>query len=228
MGRGRQSRRPLPRKKLWLRLVVPALLTVGAVLAVLGVRTQASQAHPQDGLLRELGTLIGDNYLFTRPGLSSDGGPSWHASAYGLPALAAATGRPPELAGTAAVAESLKRQIADDPIWARWYTVQVEYAGGTVIPGHWAQGILESYAPVSDPAQRIAMVAAVADVVRAKSLPVPAPTAHSAWTSQARNSRLSTSPKAGPGQAATVSASPHWPQPCAPAQTAAPVCSGSM
>ncbi|MGW0579065.1 hypothetical protein ACWD25_24545 [Streptomyces sp. NPDC002920] len=148
-------------------MVLPLVI----IATVVGARAKAPQ--PGDRLLTELGTLVGDNQLFTRPGLSSDGGPSWYAGAYGLPVIAAATNQPPELGDASELARDLKGLSKGDPIWSRWYAVQVERATGTDIPGTWAEGILDAYKPSDNAAERIAVIAAVTDVMRAKSMTVP-------------------------------------------------------
>ncbi|WP_145791272.1 hypothetical protein [Kitasatospora atroaurantiaca] len=121
-------------------------------------------------LVSEIRSLIGDNGLFIRPGLSADGGPSWQASAYGL-GVARAAGHPRPLPNPDILAGSLAEAIADDPIWGRWYGVQVENSTGTRIPGAWAADVLENLRLPDDPSIRIATIAALADIVSAKSVP---------------------------------------------------------
>jgi len=167
---GSRRRRLPSQKTLWFGLVVPVLIPLVLIAAVVGTRTKPPQ--PGDRLLKELGTLVGDNQLFMRPGLSSDGGPSWSASAYGLPALATAGNQRPKIGQVSELAHDLEGSIKSDPIWSRWYAVQVERSTGTRIPGTWANGILDAYTPNDDPAERIALIGAVTDVVRAKSITV--------------------------------------------------------
>jgi hypothetical protein len=167
---GRRFRRPPSQKTFWFGLL-SLLLSLAVVATVAGMRTK--EPEPGNRLLTELATLVGDNHLFIRPGLSADGGPSWSASAYGLSALAAADGHPKETGEPSALAQDLRRHIDDEPVWARWYAVQVEQSTGISIPGSWAKGILDDYAASDDPATRIALVAATVDVVHAKSMRIP-------------------------------------------------------
>ncbi|GAA0676197.1 hypothetical protein GCM10010193_31610 [Kitasatospora atroaurantiaca] len=149
---------------------------LGLVLTVTGVITSTAitRHHAEEvesgQLVSEIRSLIGDNGLFIRPGLSADGGPSWQASAYGL-GVARAAGHPRPLPNPDILAGSLAEAIADDPIWGRWYGVQVENSTGTRIPGAWAADVLENLRLPDDPSIRIATIAALADIVSAKSVP---------------------------------------------------------
>src|SRR6266536_491785 len=92
---GSRSHRPrlLPRKKLLVWLVLPTVLAVAATVVLVRITRDKPRYGAQAELIAELRGLVGENGLFMRPGLSSEGAPSWPDSAYGLGALAAA-GRP--------------------------------------------------------------------------------------------------------------------------------------
>jgi hypothetical protein len=122
-------------------------------------------------MLSELRRLVGDNGLFVRPGLSEDGESTWEANGYGLSALAAAGAQDLSLRDAGSLQSSLDAKIDSDPVWGRWYAVVVEQATGTKFEGDWADGILVEPFP-GDAATRIAAVAAVADVIKAKALPI--------------------------------------------------------
>ncbi|MEW2431954.1 hypothetical protein AB0877_28420 [Micromonospora sp. NPDC047644] len=130
-------------------------------------------------MIDTLRTLVAENGLIMRPGLSSDGPSSWPASGYGLAAIAAieAAGPHATVVGSGEVQRSLKEQIDEEPIWGRWYAALVEKSTGQAIPGDWATGILNDPALPEDGTAQIAAIAAITDVVAVKSLPLPPATA---------------------------------------------------
>jgi len=172
---GSRSHRPrlLPRKKLLVWLVLPTVLAVAATVVLVRITRDKPRYGAQAELIAELRGLVGENGLFMRPGLSSEGAPSWPDSAYGLGALAAAGAHLPPPADPAAAGTSLQAEVAADPIWSRWYGAQVERSTGVPIPGSWANGLLDKLALPPDPAGQIATIAAIAEVARQKAVPVP-------------------------------------------------------
>src|SRR6266536_562543 len=172
---GSRSHRPrlLPRKKLLVWLVLPTVLAVAATVVRVRITRDKPRYGAQAELIAELRGLVGENGLFMRPGLSSEGAPSWPDSAYGLGALAAAGAHLPPPADPAAAGTSLQAEVAADPIWSRWYGSQVERGTGVPIPGSWANGLLDKLALPPDPAGQIATIAAIAEVARQKAVPVP-------------------------------------------------------
>src|SRR6266567_7489122 len=142
---GSRSHRPrlLPRKKLLVWLVLPTVLAVAATVVLVRITRDKPRYGAQAELIAELRGLVGENGLFMRPGLSSEGAPSWPDSAYGLGALAAAGAHLPPPADPAAAGTSLQAEVAADPIWSRWYGAQVERSTGVPIPGSWANGLLD-------------------------------------------------------------------------------------
>jgi len=168
--RGNRRVRRFPRLNCpWSRATTALTATLLAAALVIGWHGANSPAElaARSGPAAALRSLIGDNGLVIRPGLSADGGPSWPASAYGLPALALAEGRARQLPDPEHLINGLRARIAGDPVWARWYATQVEHASGTVLPGGWAHGVVEDYRPAGKPEQQVAELAAVADVVDA-------------------------------------------------------------
>lgn len=165
----------LPPRPLLISILLVVLLGIGAV--VLAIREVGQPRYgAQAEMIAELQGLVGDNGLFMRPGLTSDGDPSWAASAYGAPALAAASGQKPSLPNPEALRASLDAQVRAEPIWGRWYASMVERSTGATLPGDWATEIVTQAIPTGDAATRIAAVAAITDVANAKALPIPAPT----------------------------------------------------
>lgn len=144
-------------------------------------------------MLSELRVLLAENDLYRRPSMPTDDGVSWSASAYGFAAMRAAGEVPDSTAyDSAELTSLLEEQIAKEPIWGRWYGLQVEQAIDVDLPGRWADGIVDNVTIPQERASQIATVAAVADVVAAKSIPVPSELAsklHAYLTSALAESR---------------------------------------
>lgn len=140
LGRG-NAPRPRPLRPLAAVALVALGATLIVVAAVVGAQNPGQPEYPSAGLVAELRGLKMANGLFGRPGLSGQGAPSWYASAYGLPVLKAAGLQPSTSWDPPATGELARAAMADDPLWSRWYMLQVERATGLSLPGEWAFGI---------------------------------------------------------------------------------------
>ncbi|MFG2109424.1 hypothetical protein [Micromonospora chersina] len=162
--------RLLPRGRAFTALVIA--LVLGAVGTVVILRDgRPSTGHGvYGGVIGDLRGLVGENSLFIRPGLSSDGQPSLAASGYALPALAAATGEPTAVDDVAALSSVVAFQSKTDPLWARWSAAMIKESAQVALPRDLFTGILDVPAPTGPAAVRVAGVAAVVDIAAAADI----------------------------------------------------------
>ncbi len=164
--------RLLPRGRAAAALVTALVLGAAGAVVMLPDGRSDTGYGAYAGVIGDLRGLVGENSLYIRPGLSSDGQPSLAASGYALPALAAATGEPTAVNDVAALSSVVALQSTTDPLWARWQAAMIKESGQVALSRDLFTGISDVPLPTGPAAVQVAGVAAVVEVAAAADIPL--------------------------------------------------------